>query len=151
MVAGVTHWCLNAGENLPECTQVKIMYEKLSQIYLNFFHGTVFLLTPATTQTSSRGAAALCASTLERLKGFTCSAEPSVGHSDAQRGEKRTEGADSKISERGSSGVSPWDVKDQDSDNKGLQPTEQEREDEEEEAEEKESSVLAATKQVHSM
>ncbi|XP_049907976.1 DNA mismatch repair protein Msh3 [Epinephelus moara] len=101
----------------------------------------------ATTQTSSRGAAALCASTLERLKGFTCSAEPSVGHSDAQRGEKRTEGADSKISERGSSGVSPWDVKDQNSDNKGLQPTEEEREDEEEEAEEKESSVLAATKQ----
>uniref|UniRef100_A0A8C9ZTC5 DNA mismatch repair protein MSH3 n=1 Tax=Sander lucioperca TaxID=283035 RepID=A0A8C9ZTC5_SANLU len=38
---------------------------------------TLFLLTPETTLRSSRGAAGLCSSTLEKLKGFTCSAEPS--------------------------------------------------------------------------
>uniref|UniRef100_A0A7N8WSD4 DNA mismatch repair protein MSH3 n=1 Tax=Mastacembelus armatus TaxID=205130 RepID=A0A7N8WSD4_9TELE len=35
--------------------------------------------------TLNKGAAGLCSSTLEKLKGFTCMAEPSVKHSDTQR------------------------------------------------------------------
>ncbi|XP_074495491.1 DNA mismatch repair protein Msh3 isoform X2 [Sebastes fasciatus] len=110
-----------------------------------------------TTLTPSRGAAGLCFSTLEKLKGFTCSSEPSVTphsvtphsvtpHSDAQREEKKTDGASSEICERGSSVQPPRDVKDQHSNKIRLRQPEEEHEDEEEMKEE-ESSGPAATKQ----
>ncbi|XP_070820528.1 DNA mismatch repair protein Msh3 isoform X2 [Chaetodon trifascialis] len=98
--------------------------------------------TEETALTSSRGAGGLCSSTLEKLKGFTCSAESSVGHSDTQRPEKKTGGASSKIYDQGNSVWPPRDV----SENR-LQQPEEEHEDEEEEVKEKESSGLAAEKQ----
>ncbi|XP_037634304.1 DNA mismatch repair protein Msh3 isoform X2 [Sebastes umbrosus] len=105
-----------------------------------------------TTLTPSRGAAGLCSSTLEKLKGFTCSSEPSVTphsvtpHSDTQREVKKTDGASSEICERGSSVRPPRDVKDQHSNKIQLRQPEDEHEDEEEMKEE-ESSGPAATKQ----
>lgn len=87
---------------------------------------TLFLLTPETTLRSSRGAAGLCSSTLEKLKGFTCSAEPS-------------DTASSKICDEGSI---------EGSHKNSLQQTAEEHEDEEEEVKEKESFRLDATKQV---
>ncbi|XP_076588059.1 DNA mismatch repair protein Msh3 isoform X2 [Chaetodon auriga] len=104
--------------------------------------------TEETALTSSRGAGGLCSSTLEKLKGFTCSAEHSVGYSDTQRPEKKTDGVSSKICDQGSSVWPPRDVSDDVSENR-LQHPEEEHEDEEEEEEvkEKESSGLAAAKQ----
>ncbi|KAA8592696.1 hypothetical protein FQN60_018151, partial [Etheostoma spectabile] len=74
-----------------------------------------------TTLRSGRGAAGLCSSTLEKLKGFTCLAEPS-----------------STICDKGSIEASHKN---------SLQQTVEEHEDEEEEVKEKESSRLAAKKQ----
>ncbi|XP_044052269.1 DNA mismatch repair protein Msh3 isoform X2 [Siniperca chuatsi] len=96
------------------------------------------------TLTSTSGG--LCPSTLEKLKGFTCLAEPTVGRSDTQREDKKTGGARSKICDQGSSVWPPWDVTDQHIIKNRLQQTEEEHEDEEE-VKEKESSGLAATKQ----
>ncbi|XP_078107204.1 LOW QUALITY PROTEIN: DNA mismatch repair protein Msh3 [Sander vitreus] len=81
--------------------------------------------TKETTLRSSRGAAGLYSSTLEKLKGFTCSAEPS-------------DTASSKICDEGSI---------EGSHENSLQQTAEEHEDEEEEVKEKESLRLAATKQ----
>ncbi|XP_031161222.1 DNA mismatch repair protein Msh3 isoform X2 [Sander lucioperca] len=81
--------------------------------------------TKETTLRSSRGAAGLCSSTLEKLKGFTCSAEPS-------------DTASSKICDEGSI---------EGSHKNSLQQTAEEHEDEEEEVKEKESFRLDATKQ----
>ncbi|XP_039658069.1 DNA mismatch repair protein Msh3 isoform X4 [Perca fluviatilis] len=81
--------------------------------------------TKETTLRSSRGAAGLCSSTLEKLKGFTCSAEP-------------IDTASSKICDKGSI---------EGSHENSLQQTAEGNEDEEEEVKEKESSRLAATKQ----
>ncbi|XP_029294646.1 DNA mismatch repair protein Msh3 [Cottoperca gobio] len=89
--------------------------------------------TKKTTLTSSRGPAGLCFSTLEKLKGFTCSAEPS-------------DGATSKICDRGSSIWPPLDVTDHLSNKNRLPQPEEEHEDEEE-VKEKGSSGLAALKQ----
>ncbi|KAF0034068.1 hypothetical protein F2P81_014134 [Scophthalmus maximus] len=100
--------------------------------------------------TSSRGAGGLCSSTLEKLKGFTCAAEPGVTHSDTRR-EKETGGVSGKNCDRGSTAWPPLDVPDQHSSKERLQNTEEEeREDEEEDEEVKgeESSALAAAKQV---
>lgn len=113
-----------------------------------FFYGfiphnltlTAFLLSSEVTPTSGRGAGGLCSSTLEKLKGFTCSAEPSVGFGDARREEKKTDGAGSKICDQASGDK-----------NRFRQPEEEHEEDdkeEEEEVKEKESPGLAATKQV---
>ncbi|XP_026199618.1 DNA mismatch repair protein Msh3 isoform X2 [Anabas testudineus] len=83
----------------------------------------------------SKGPGGLCSSTLEKLKGFTCIAEPSVKHSDGQRQEKETatDDASSKICEQGSSMWPPLDVTDQHSIKRRLQRTEEELEDEKEE------------------
>lgn len=97
---------------------------------------TVFLLPTETAVTSGRGAGGLCSSTLEKLKGFTCSADAS----DAQTEKKKTDGGSSKIC-YGASDV-------QHSNKNRLQRTEEEHEDEEDEVKEKEGSGLAATKQV---
>ncbi|XP_059193474.1 DNA mismatch repair protein Msh3 isoform X4 [Centropristis striata] len=86
------------------------------------------LSTKETPQTSSRGAAGLCFSTLAKLKGFTCSAEPS-------------DAASSNICDRGSSVLPPCDVIAH-SNNNTLEQTEEEHEDED-----KEGPGLAATKQ----
>ncbi|KAE8291893.1 DNA mismatch repair protein Msh3 [Larimichthys crocea] len=93
-----------------------------------------------TTLKSSRGAGGLCSSTLEKLKGFTCSADPNVGRSDPQWDEKKTDGASSKICEHGSNVGPLRSVSNKHSDDTKPQ---EEQEDEEEEVGEK-----AATKQV---
>ncbi|XP_041792775.1 DNA mismatch repair protein Msh3 isoform X2 [Chelmon rostratus] len=103
--------------------------------------------TKETALTSSRGAGSLCSSTLERLKGFTCSAEPGVRRSDAQRQEKKTDSASSKVCDQGSSVWPPQDISDRHSNENRLQQSEEEHEDEEEEVKEKESLGLAAAKQ----
>ncbi len=97
--------------------------------------------------TSSRGAASLCSSTLEKLRGFSCSAEPSAGRSDTQREEKKTDGASSKICVQTSSAQPPRDAPDPCGDKNRLHPPEEEHEDEEEEVK-GESSGLTAMKQV---
>ena len=104
---------------------------------------TIFLLSSETTATSNRAAGSLCSSTLERLKGFTCSSEPSAGRHDTQREDKKTDGASSKICDQGSSTRPPRDVTDQQSNNDRPQQMEEEH-DEDEEA----GSGPAATKQV---
>lgn len=99
-----------------------------------------------TKTTSSRGAGGLCSSTLERLRGFTCTAEPGAGCSDTRGEEKKTGGACGETCER-ESGVRPPRV---DTDQRGAknttEPPEEERDDEDEEVKEEESSGLA-TKQ----
>ncbi|XP_068559288.1 DNA mismatch repair protein Msh3 [Cebidichthys violaceus] len=101
-----------------------------------------------TTKERSRGAAgSLCSSTLEKLKGFTCSAEPGV----APRDQRETGGSGSSaIRDRGGGARPPRDGTDQlggDDDDDGLQQPEEELEDEDEEVKEKESSGMAAAKQ----
>ncbi|KAI4821302.1 hypothetical protein KUCAC02_029240 [Chaenocephalus aceratus] len=82
---------------------------------------------------SSRGAAGLCSSTLEKLKGFTCSTEAG-------------DGASSKICDGGSSIRPPQDVAEQHSNtNKLHQPGEEGEE--EGDVEEKGGSRFAASKQ----
>ncbi|XP_073321644.1 DNA mismatch repair protein Msh3 isoform X2 [Pagrus major] len=98
--------------------------------------------TKKTTPTSNRAAGGLCSSTLEKLKGFTCSSEPSVGRCDTQREDKKTDGASSKICDQGSSIQPPRDVTDQHSNKNRPQQMEEEHDDDEEEG-----SGLAATKQ----
>lgn len=108
------------------------------------------LISSETKPTSSKGLGGLCSSTLEKLKGFTCIAEPSVKHSDSQREEKKIDYASRKICEQESSIWPPRDVKDQHNSETRLQETEEELEDEEEEdVVEKKSSGLVAPKQVY--
>uniref|UniRef100_A0A671U6L8 DNA mismatch repair protein MSH3 n=1 Tax=Sparus aurata TaxID=8175 RepID=A0A671U6L8_SPAAU len=52
---------------------------------------TIFLLSSETT--SNRAAGGLCSSTLERLKGFTCSSEPIAGRHDTRKEDEKTDGA----------------------------------------------------------
>uniref|UniRef100_A0A7N8WWD7 DNA mismatch repair protein MSH3 n=1 Tax=Mastacembelus armatus TaxID=205130 RepID=A0A7N8WWD7_9TELE len=72
--------------------------------------------------TLNKGAAGLCSSTLEKLKGFTCMAEPSVKHSDTQRVKKKTGGSSSKICDKGSS-IRPQDAPGKHSDEKSSAPS----------------------------
>uniref|UniRef100_A0A671U6Q0 DNA mismatch repair protein MSH3 n=1 Tax=Sparus aurata TaxID=8175 RepID=A0A671U6Q0_SPAAU len=72
---------------------------------------TIFLLSSETT--SNRAAGGLCSSTLERLKGFTCSSEPIAGRHDTRKEDEKTDGASSKICDQGSSMRPPRDVTDQ--------------------------------------
>ncbi|XP_031712537.1 DNA mismatch repair protein Msh3 [Anarrhichthys ocellatus] len=97
------------------------------------------------TKERSRGAAgSLCSSTLEKLKGFTCSAEPGV----AQRDEQKTGGSGSStIRDRGGGARPPWEGTDQRSEDNSLKQPEEELEDEDEEVKEKESSGTAAAEQ----
>lgn len=85
---------------------------------------------------------------MEKLKGFTCLTEPSVRCRESEGREKKTAGAGNKICDRRSSVPPPCEVTDQPGDKNGLQQPEEENEDEKEEVKEKESSALAATKQV---
>ncbi|XP_047449078.1 DNA mismatch repair protein Msh3 isoform X2 [Mugil cephalus] len=89
---------------------------------------------------SNRGRGSLCSSTLEKLRGFTCASEPSVGHGDSLE-ESKADGASRKISGRGCSSEPLGDAPDQHRITKNLQQVEEECEDEEED------SGLAATKE----
>ncbi|XP_054466758.1 DNA mismatch repair protein Msh3 isoform X2 [Anoplopoma fimbria] len=107
--------------------------------------------TKETTLTWSRGAAGLCSSTLEKLKGFTCSAEPGV----PRREEQKTDVAGSStICDRGGGALPPRDGTDQQNNKNSLQQTDGEfeeeeelKEKEEEDVKEEESSGLHAAKQ----
>ncbi|KAF7653579.1 hypothetical protein LDENG_00081240 [Lucifuga dentata] len=94
---------------------------------------------------SVRGAGALCSSTLERLKGFTCMTELSARDGCTEREVKETGESSSKVS--GSSKWPTCDVTGQNSNNTRLQQGDEECEDEEEEVAEKKSSVLSASNQ----
>ncbi|XP_053181496.1 DNA mismatch repair protein Msh3 [Scomber japonicus] len=89
--------------------------------------------TKETKQPVSRGAGGLCSSTLEKLRGFTCTTELS----DTEREVKETAGASSKICNQGSSGWRPHDVTDQHSNNNRLQQAEVEDEEDEDEVKER--------------
>ncbi|KAG7240038.1 hypothetical protein INR49_028041 [Caranx melampygus] len=98
----------------------------------------------------SRGAGSLCTSTLEKLKGFNMTAEPTVRNSDSPREEERIEGASSKICHGGSDVQPPRDVPDHHSNKNRPQWAEEEQEDDdeaEEEFNEMASSGVAAKKQ----
>uniref|UniRef100_A0A665SZ52 DNA mismatch repair protein MSH3 n=1 Tax=Echeneis naucrates TaxID=173247 RepID=A0A665SZ52_ECHNA len=62
-----------------------------------------------------------CFSTMEKLKGFNLTAEPSVRHRDTQSDSRRTAGPCSKISDQGSSIRPPGDVPDQHTNKNRLQ------------------------------
>uniref|UniRef100_UPI003AAEA396 DNA mismatch repair protein Msh3 n=1 Tax=Centroberyx gerrardi TaxID=166262 RepID=UPI003AAEA396 len=96
------------------------------------------------TKPSLRGAGGLCSSTLQRLKGFTCGAEPAARDSETEREVKEAGVAGSKTCDQGSSGWLSHDVKEQ---HKRRNWKEEECDDEEEEVKEKGGSLLAATKQ----
>lgn len=87
----------------------------------------------------------VCSSTLERLKGFTCSAEPLAKHGDAQMVEEETDGSSSNICNRARPTVNELDQQLQD-----LKKSEEKREDEEEDGnkEGEENSELTVKKQV---
>ncbi|XP_077943258.1 DNA mismatch repair protein Msh3 isoform X2 [Gasterosteus aculeatus] len=107
-----------------------------------------------TTPSGSRGVAGLCSSTLEKLKGFTCSAEAGV----AQREELMTDGASigTKCDTRGGT-CPPGDGADTCSNKNSFQQPEEEADNEEEEEKEeqeeeqdvkgKDSSKMSAAKQ----
>ena len=104
------------------------------------------------TLTLSRGGAgSLCSSTLEKLKGFSCLPEASVRHSDADRDEAQPNDTSREISDQ-RTGARPSCEETDQLGGKGRlrQPEEEEEEEkgEEEEVKAKESSVLAASKQV---
>ncbi|XP_068422970.1 DNA mismatch repair protein Msh3 [Clinocottus analis] len=102
--------------------------------------------TKEATLARSRGAAGLCASTREKLKGFTCTAEPGV----AQRGEGKTGGGGGGEGGEGEVGGAwlPRDGTDQRRNENSLpDEEEQEEEEEEEDVKDKESSGMAAAKQ----
>ncbi|KAM8760091.1 DNA mismatch repair protein Msh3 [Acanthopagrus schlegelii] len=101
--------------------------------------------TKKTMATSNRAAGGLCFSTLERLKGFTCSSEPSAGRHDTQREDKKADDASSKICDQGSSMRPPRDVTDQHSNNNRPQQMEEEHDEDEEEG----SGPAAAKQGVH--
>ncbi|XP_016898402.1 DNA mismatch repair protein Msh3 isoform X2 [Cynoglossus semilaevis] len=101
-----------------------------------------------TTLTLSQKIRGVCSSTLERLKGFTCSAEPLAKHGDAQMVEEETDGSSSNICNRSNSArptVNELDQQLQD-----LKKSEEKREDEEEDGnkEGEENSELTVKKQV---
>jgi len=113
-------------------------------------------LNTETVPTRNRGSVDLCASTREKLKGFTCSAEPGV----ARRGEVKTDGASSSRiccdggggagGEGGGSGDGarpPRDGTDQSGNEISLQhpedELEEEDENEDEEVKDEESSGMA--------
>lgn len=116
-------------------------------MYLNYTW-TEFLISSETEPAPSKGPGSLCSSTLEKLKGFVCTAEPSVKHSDSQRQEKEiaSDHASSRICEQESSIWPPLDVTDQHSNKNRLQQTEEELKDEEEkDVKDKQSSELVGT------
>lgn len=97
------------------------------------------------TSPSGRGVPGVCSSTLEKLRGFTCLTEPSVGLSDAERHQKTLDGSGVKASDRGSGVQPPHCVADRRVAKSRSQRLEEENEDEEEE---EDSSGLAASKKV---
>lgn len=101
--------------------------------------------TKDTKLTLSRKAGSLCSSTLEKLRGFTCVAEPSVSSSNIQE-ETKTDDARSKITGQESSDWSACSVADQPKPPHRLQHAEEENEDEEEDDKEKGDPEMAATK-----
>ncbi|XP_037337480.2 DNA mismatch repair protein Msh3 isoform X2 [Pungitius pungitius] len=87
------------------------------------------------TPSGSRGAAGLCPSTLEKLKGFTCSSEAGP----AQREEPMADGASIRTTCDSSGGTRPpGDGADQRSNTNAFQQPEEELDDDEEEEEEEE-------------
>lgn len=100
------------------------------------------LLSSDTKLTLSRKAGSLCSSTLEKLKGFTCGAEPSVVSSITR---EETETADAG---QESSDWSPRCATGQPETTHRLQHAEREHEGEEEDDKEKADLGLAAAKQV---
>uniref|UniRef100_A0A665SZ71 DNA mismatch repair protein MSH3 n=1 Tax=Echeneis naucrates TaxID=173247 RepID=A0A665SZ71_ECHNA len=82
-------------------------------------------------------------STMEKLKGFNLTAEPSVRHRDTQSDSRRTAGPCSKISDQGSSIRPPGDVPDQHTNKNRLQQAEEGNEDDWEEREKREEEAPA--------
>lgn len=108
----------------------------------------LFLFPPSSTESTSpsgRGVPGVCSSTLEKLRGFTCLTEPSVGLSDAERHQKTLDGSGDKASHQGSGVQPPHSVVDQRADKSRSQQPEEKNDDEEEE---EDSSELVASKKV---
>ncbi|KAK2837821.1 hypothetical protein Q5P01_015033 [Channa striata] len=84
--------------------------------------------------TSSKAARGPCSSTWEKLKGFSCVAEPTARHGDGERDD-----GGSKLCEHGSSILLPQDLSDHHSHEERLQQTEEEHEDDKEKLKEKQS------------
>ncbi|XP_017267563.1 DNA mismatch repair protein Msh3 [Kryptolebias marmoratus] len=96
-----------------------------------------------TTPTSKRGEGrVLCSSTLEKLKGFTCATEPTVGHGDIQE-ETKGDGICDQIG----SVLSPFGVSHQHRITNRISQTEEKDEDEEQSIRDQEALGLAASKQ----
>ncbi|KAF3695607.1 DNA mismatch repair protein Msh3 [Channa argus] len=85
--------------------------------------------------TSSKGARGPCSSTLDKLKGFTCVAEPTIRHSDKERQATKADDAGSTFCEHGGSLLVPQDVSNHHSHKKRVQQTEEELKDDEKKVE----------------
>ncbi|KAM3867439.1 DNA mismatch repair protein Msh3 [Diretmus argenteus] len=95
-----------------------------------------------------RGAGGLCSATLERLKGFTCLAEPFGRETrETEREVKESGDADSKICDQAKSARLPHDVQDQCNNNRRVQQKEEEHKDEEEEISEEGCSAVSTKQQ----
>ncbi|XP_029018199.1 DNA mismatch repair protein Msh3 isoform X2 [Betta splendens] len=98
--------------------------------------------TKETGPTLSKGAVGLCSSTLEKLRGFTCAAEPSTEHEDGEREERKVDDGSSQSCEPGGGTWTPPGVRGPHSHETRLQDTEEE--DEEENVKEKSSGQVAS-------
>lgn len=96
----------------------------------------------------SRGAAGICSSTLQKLRGFTCLSEPSVDTCYSEREQETHGGSGEKASELKSQVLHPPNVTHQPVNKISRRQPEQENDDEEEEEEEEASSRQASSKKV---
>lgn len=96
----------------------------------------------------SRGAAGICSSTLQKLRGFTCLSEPSVDLSYSEREQETHGGSGEKASELKSQVLHPPNVTHQPVNKSSRRQPEQENDDEEEEEQEEASSRQSSSKKV---
>lgn len=105
---------------------------------------TVFLVSTEAVSPLSRGAAGICSSTLQKLRGFTCLSEPSVDISYSEREQETHGGSGQKKSQV----LHPPNVTHQPVNKSSRRQPEQENDDEEEEEQEEASSRPASSKKV---
>lgn len=100
----------------------------------------------------SRGAAGICSSTLQKLRGFTCLSEPSVDLSYSQKEQETHEGSGGKVSGLKGQVLRPPSVTHQPVRKGSRRQPDQENDDEEEEEDEASSSKkVPSTEDVNSL
>lgn len=108
----------------------------------------VFPVLTEATASLSRGATAICSSTLEKLRGFTCLSEPSIHLSYSERDQEKHERFGEKVIRLKSQVPSPPNAAHQPINSGSCFQPEQENEDEEDDEQEEQSSRKVSTKKV---